>query len=446
MKRITILAILAVLLANTPMRLQAQTEPLQLKVGEQIIIDFPSDITSVSYPAPDIVEVNNLNLRKVVLSAKSVGNSTVVIGSTNNPERFFNVDVELNLDPVKQLLKATFPSEPIEAKSARDTIALTGTVSTKEVSDRAEALTKNFAKAVVNHLQLTLQPPEKQVLLRVKFAELDRQKETQWGVNLVSTGALNSLGGVTTGQFPVGTITPGTGGQPATITQALNLYLFKPDLNLGAFIKALEQESLLQILSEPTLATTNGKEASFLVGGEFPVPVPQAGAVAGAVTIQYKQFGVYLKFTPTITANKTIKLVLNQEVSTLDYAHGTSLNGSVVPGLSSRKTDTNVELGEGQTLIVAGLLDNHETENFSKIPVLGSLPIFGQLFKTKDVSKNSTELVMMVTPEITSPLGPNDPQPTPYFPKDFLVRLTEKDVQQAAKPPAKTSRAKKNKK
>ncbi len=217
-----------------------------------------------------------------------------------------------------------------------------------------------------------------------------------------------------------------------SITQALNLFALDPKLNIGAFIKALQNESILQVLAEPNLVTTNGKEASFLVGGEFPVPVLQGGANSGAVTVQFREFGIRLIFTPVITANKTIKLHLRQEVSTLDQADGVTINGFQIPALSTRRAETDVELTEGQSFVVAGLVDNQEQETFSKIPILSSLPIFGSLFKTKDEKKSRTDLVVLVTPEITEPLGPNDPKPTVYFPKDFLVRLDPNNL-----PPAK---------
>ena len=195
-------------------------------------------------------------------------------------------------------------------------------------------------------------------------------------------------------------------------------------MNLGALVKALQAESILQILAEPNLVATNGKEATFLVGGEFPVPILQGGANSGAVTIQFREFGIKLIFTPLITANKTIKMHLKQEVSTLDFADGVTISGFTIPALSTRRAETDVELSEGQSFVVAGLVDRRETDSFNKIPILGSLPIFGALFKTKDETKQRTDLLVMVTPEITEPLGPNDPQAEHlYMPKDFLVRL-----------------------
>jgi len=265
-------------------------------------------------------------------------------------------------------------------------------------------------------------------------------------VNFVSNGAFNTLGAISTGQFNSAQVTPtsvltNNGREAAgtlTVSDALNFFAFRPDLNIAAFVKALQDNNILQILAEPNLVTTNGKEANFLVGGEFPVPVLQGGSNSGAVTIQFREFGIRLLFTPQMTGNKTIKLALRQEVSTLDFANAVTLQGFLIPALSTRRAETNVELGEGQTFVVAGLMDNRETDAMSKIPIISSIPVLGQLFKSKIERKSNTELVMLITPEVTEPLGPNDPKPSPYFPKDFLKRIEPKDVQ-----PAKGGAAKK---
>jgi pilus assembly protein CpaC len=255
----------------------------------------------------------------------------------------------------------------------------------------------------------------------------------QFGVNLLGMPGLSNIG-TTTGQFGAPALSGQQGNGPApvsnqtTITQALNIFALNTKLNLGAFIKALQTESILQILAEPNLVTTNGMPANFLVGGEFPVPVLQGGANSGAVTIQFREFGIRLSFTPVITGHNTIKLYLKQEVSTLDTTNGVVINGFSIPALATRRAETNVELSEGQSFVVAGLVDNREQVSFSKIPILGDLPIFGQLFKSRDETKSRTELVVLVTPEITMPLNPADPQPGMYFPKDFLVRLDPKDI------------------
>jgi pilus assembly protein CpaC len=255
---------------------------------------------------------------------------------------------------------------------------------------------------------------------------LSRSASNQFAVNLLSTGATNTIGQVSTGQ--VGSTTPTSigGGQPTTFTisNALNIFAFRPDLNLGAFIQALEQQNLLQTLDEPTLMTSDGKEASFLVGGEFPIPVLQGGANSGAVTIQFREFGVRLKFTPTITSHNNIRLHVQPEVSALDYSNALSFNGFTIPALSSRKIETNVELGEGQSFVIAGLIDNQVTETLSRIPGLSSLPILGNLFKSKSITKSDDELVVVVTPEITMPLQPGDGKPGVPAPHPFLVPIT----------------------
>jgi pilus assembly protein CpaC len=305
-------------------------------------------------------------------------------------------------------------------------------VASKDVAERATALATPFAKKVVNNLQLAPGPIEKQVLLRVKFAELDRTAASQFAINLVSTGEANTPGRITTGQFTApsaATVSGVIGGavqgtsSTFTITDALNIFAFRPDLNLGALIKALQSKSLVQILAEPNLITTNGKEASFTVGGEFPVPVLQGGANSGAVTIQFREFGVRLMFNPLITENKTIKMYVKPEVSELDFGHAVTLNGFTIPALSTRKMETNIELGEGQSFVIAGLIDNRFTESVSRIPGLASLPILGNFFKSRDVNKNSTELIVLVTPEITTPLQNGDTKPMVAMPEDFLTPI-----------------------
>ncbi len=247
---------------------------------------------------------------------------------------------------------------------------------------------------------------------------------------MVSTGATNTIGSVSTGQFPApspsGTIGGGAGAAAASfsISNALNIFAFRPDLNLAALIKALQQRNILQILAEPNLVTTSGKEASFLVGGEFPIPVLQGGANSGAVTIQFREFGVRLSFNPVVTENNTIRLYVKPEVSSLDFANALSFNGFTIPALSSRKMETNIELGEGQSFVIAGLIDNRLTETVARIPGLASLPILGNLFKSKDVNRTNTELIVVVTPEVTMPLSPGEAKPMPAMPREFLITPT----------------------
>jgi pilus assembly protein CpaC len=428
-KRLHILSALLVLGASCRLFAQGGPEEIRLTVGKSIVIDYPADIARISTSNADIVDASPVTGREVLVHGKSFGTVTLVVWSKSGQRNFYNITVEQNLEPLRKLIKDTFPAEDIHVQSSRDSLSLTGRVSSKDVADRATALATTFAKTVVNNLQVAEQAAERQILLRVKFAELDRSASNQFAVNLVSTGATNTIGRVTTGQFPAPSPTTlqsagGAANSTFNITNALNIFAFRPDLNLGALIQALESRNLLQTLDEPTLITSNGKEASFLVGGEFPIPVLQGGANSGAVTIQFREYGVRLTFTPNITGNNNIRLHVKPEVSALDYTNALSFNGFTIPALSSRKMETNIELGEGQSFVIAGLIDKQVTETFSKIPVLSSLPILGNLFKSREFDRNDTELIVMVTPEITMPLQPGDVKPGVPMPRPFLVPVT----------------------
>jgi pilus assembly protein CpaC len=426
MKRLYILTGLLTLGTATGLLAQGGPEEIRLTIGKSIVIDYPADIARISTSNPDIADASPVTGREVLVHGKAFGTVTLVVWSKTGQRNFYNITVEQNLEPLRKLLKDTFPGQDIHVQSSRDSLSLTGQVANKDIGERAAALATPFAKQVVNDLQVTEGPAERQILLRIKFAELDRTAANSFAVNLVSTGATNTIGQTTTGQYSAAT--PSTIGSQSTstftISNALNIFAFRPDLNLGAFIEALESHSLLQTLDEPTLITSNGKEASFLVGGEFPIPVLQGGANSGAVTIQFREFGVRLTFTPTITGNNNIRLHVKPEVSALDYSNALSFNGFTIPALSSRKMETNVELGEGQSFVIGGLIDNQITETISKIPGLSSLPILGNLFKSRSVSKSDTELIVLVTPEITMPLQPGDTKPSVPMPHPFLVPVT----------------------
>jgi pilus assembly protein CpaC len=390
-------------------------EELRLTVGKSVVIDYPEDIRQISTTDPTILDASPVTTREILLNAKGIGAATMVVWSSNNQRMFYNVTVELNTDALKRILRDTFPGETIDVRTSGESISLNGTVSSKEVAERAASLAAVTAKTVVNNLALTPEKVGKQVLLHVKFAELNRLKAQEYGINFESTGAFNFLGVLSTGAL-----------------NGANLVGSFKNLNLGVAVKALQSRNILQILAEPTLVATDGKEGEFLVGGEVPIPVLQGGNNAG-ITILYREFGIKLRYTPQVTANKTIKLALFQEVSALDYTNSTTLSNFIIPALSTRKTVTNVELAEGETFVVSGLIDNREREILSTIPGIGSIPIIGNLFKNKSQRKESTELIVLVTPEITTPLGPNDPKPEVVFPNEFLKRITLEEVQASRK-------------
>jgi pilus assembly protein CpaC len=427
----------------------AQTvEDLRLTVGKSIVLDYPGDIRQISTSDPAIVDAIAVSTREVLLHAKATGTATVVVWARSGQRTIYSINVEQNLEPLRRLLKETFPNENLQVQSSRDSLSLTGTVSSKEAADRAVSLATPFGKTVVNNLKLPIAPVDKQVLLRVKFAELNRNVAQSFGVNLVSTGAANTIGAISTGQFTApratdltGVIGGGASGARSnfTITDALNVFAFRPDLNLAGFVRALQSEGVLQILAEPNLVTTNGKEASFLVGGEFPIPVLQGGGNAGAVTIQFREFGIRLTFNPVVTENNTIKMYVKPEVSTIDLANAVTVSGFLIPALATRRMETNIELGEGQSFVIAGLIDDRVTSTMNKIPGLANIPLLGILFKSREERKNHTELVVMVTPEITRPLQPGDPDPVPLMPREFLQPIVPGAEKSALPAPARAS-------
>ena len=408
--------------ATTGLLAQSGTQELKLTVGRSVVIDYPSDIGRISTSNPDIVDAVPITAREILINAKANGQSTLVVWSKSGERSFFAVTVDQNLEGIQKLLKEAFPNETIEIVASRDSAQLNGRVSSQQVSDRAAALVGPLVKSVVNNLQIAPQPIDKQIVLRVKFAELNRSRADQLGLNIISTGAANTVGRITTGQFSAATTSSLTGtiGAPIqgttssfNLSDALNIFAFRPDLNLAAVIRALESNSVLQILAEPNLVTTNGKEASFLAGGEFPVPVLQGGGNAGAVTIQFREFGIRLHFLPVVTANNTIKMHIRQELSTIDLNNAVVLSGFTIPALATRRAETDVELGEGQSFAIAGLIDERAQESFNKLPGLSNIPILGVLFKSRERRKSKTELVVIVTPETIMPYNPGDTKPMP---------------------------------
>lgn len=423
------LAGLLVLPAPTPLAAQSMNVvDLSMTIGKSLVIDYPVEIGRISTSSPEVVDAVPATAKEFLLHGKGHGAATVVVWAKSGARTMYNITVEHNVEPIRKLLSETFPNEDIRIQSGRDSITLVGRVSTKDIADRAIAIATPLAKTVVTNLQIAPAPIEQQIILRVKFAELNRNAGTQFGINLFSTGATGTIGSTSTNQYtaPSTTTIRGTTGSGAAtassfnLTDALNIFAFRPDLNLGAVIRALQNQDVLQILAEPNLTTLNGKEASFLAGGEFPVPILQGGGNAGAVTVQFREYGIRLNFNPTITANGTIKMYVKPEVSTIDLSNAVSLSGFTIPALATRRMETNVELKEGQSFMIAGLMDDRVTDQMSKLPGLASVPILGQLFKSRLERRSKTELIVIVTPEIVKPYDPNEKLPLPEFPREWL--------------------------
>jgi pilus assembly protein CpaC len=397
--------------------------PLRVMVGKSLLINTTERLKIISVTDPAVASVQVVTPTQILVHGHTPGEVSLIMWDDLERSRSFDLRVDVDVSACAEEEHRVFPEEQITVTPSRAAIVLSGHVSTEDVAKRAGELASAYSPKVIN--VLTFGPVGAQeVLLQVKFAEVDRSALSQMGANFISTGAANTVGSTTTGQFGgVGTQsisqTVGQGGPftaSTSLSNVLNLFLFRPDIHFGAVIEALETKNLLQILSEPNLIAVNGKEASFLAGGQFPFPIVQPGAGFTAVTISFKEFGVKLVFTPVIMPNGNIHLKVAPEVSTLDFTNALTISGFTVPALSTRKAETEFELQDGQSFVIAGLMDNRVTDVYNKIPGLGDIPILGAFFRSKSLQKSNSELMVLctvhrVSPSTAPPTLPKDPKP-----------------------------------
>jgi pilus assembly protein CpaC len=390
-------------------------------VGKSLLINTTEQIKRISVTDPTVAYATPITPTQILVHGRAPGEVSLLIWDELERSRSFDLRVDVDVSAAAEEEHRVFPDEQITVTPSRAAIVLSGHVTTEDVAKRAGELAAAYSKNVVN--VLTFGPVGAQeVLLEVKFAEVDRSAVTQLGANLFSTGAANLVGTTTTGQyggFASQSISQTQGQSPPfnatqTVSSVLNLFLFQPNIHLGTVIEALESKNLLQILAEPNLIAVNGKKASFLAGGQFPFPIVQPGAGFTAVTISFKEFGVRLEFTPVIMPNGNIHLQVAPEVSTLDFADALTISGFTIPALSTRKAETEFELRDGQSFIIAGLIDNRVTDIWNKVPGLGDIPILGNFFKSKSISKSNSELMVLCTvhrisPNAEIPPGPKNP-------------------------------------
>ena len=405
-----------------PQSAQSQgSAPLRVMVGKSLLINTTEPIKRISVTDPSVAYATPITPTQILVHGRAPGEVSLLIWDELERSRSFDLRVDVDVSAAAEEEHRVFPDEQISVTPSRSAIVLSGHVTTEDVAKRAGDLASAYSKNVVN--VLTFGPVGAQeVLLEVKFAEVDRAGLLQLGSNFFSTGGGNTIGTITTGQyggFPSQSINQ-TPGQPPqttqTISNVLNLFLFRPDIHFGAVIEALQNKNLLQILAEPNLIAVNGKKASFLAGGQFPFPIVQPGAGFTAVTISFKEFGVKLEFTPVIMPNGNIHLIVAPEVSTLDFADALTISGFTIPALSTRKAETEFELRDGQSFVIAGLIDNRVTDIWNKVPGLGDIPVLGNFFKSKSAQKSNSELMVLctvhrVSPNAEVPPGPKNPQP-----------------------------------
>lgn len=418
--------------------LESQAQPAQneagapgrltVTVGKSLIIDSPLPIQRISVANGDLVEAVGVNPKEVLINGKAAGDTSLIIWQQGGSRLLYDLTVRMStakLDAVRQQLAREFPNENITINYENDTPFVRGTVKDVTAGDRVMAIAGTLGKPV-NLLRVDVPPVETQILLKVRFANVDRQAELDLGANYASAAG-NQDTVVSTQQF--GSPRFSSDGSSITYPDPLNIFMFRPDINLFSTIKALQSKNHLQMLAEPNVLAINGKPASFLAGGEFPVPMVQGGAV-GAVTIMFREFGVRLNFVPNVTPRGTIRLQVMPEVSSLDYSHAIALDGFTIPALATRRVNTEVELSTGQSFVIGGLLDNRTTENLNKIPGIGDIPIIGKLFQSKTTIKQNTELLVIITPEIVRPIPAGQAVPelkyqTPYLKPNTGIPMSQ---------------------
>lgn len=433
----------------------AQTAPpreMALIVGRGELLQFGADVVRVAVSEPKIADAVVVSPREIMVNGKGVGKATVVVWETGSAPVRFQVDVaedRSGFEGVKREISTSLGDEGIRVTGNAETVVLTGTVRDVQSSKRAEALASTHAHKVVNLLEVPHVEP-RQILLQVKFASVDRVGLNELGFNYFSRND-KTIGALSTQQFQAPRFSQlqfqdqQFSNSTLNFADLLNLFVFRPDLNIGATIKALQSQNLLQILAEPNLIVIEGKEASFLAGGQFPFPTIQAtttgGSVSPVVTVRFQPFGVQLGFTPVVTPNGAIQLKVTPEVSSLDFSNAVTLQGFLIPAISTRRAETEVILKDGESFAIAGLIDNRVVQTLSRVRGLGDIPIVGNLFRSRSTRKATDELLVVVTPRFVRPVPPGEPVKLPDTAEAFLPTLAE---QRAAKEAAKKKKEKKH--
>src|ERR1035437_195872 len=381
----------------------AEGETLHVLVGKSIITKFQTLLSRGLSSNPAAVEAMATSPTQVEIEGKSAGASSLILLDASGRSQVFDVVTDIDIAGLRNAIQKTYPSQHLEVDADGGRLLLTGTASNPHIVEDLGKMAGAYSKDVVNSILVPI-IHDRQILLEVRFAEVDRTALSQLGFNFFSTGGKNIFS-TSTAQFGPPSTTGTTSGAPAaTVSQLLNVFLFRPDINLGATIQALEARDVLEILAEPNLMAISGQKATFLAGGEFPFPIVQPSQGFVSVTIMFKPYGVKLDFTGTVMDDNTLRLHVSPEVSTLDYSQALVISGYTIPAISTRRAETEIELKDGQSFGIAGLLDRRATTILSKVPGIGDIPVLGQLFRSKSINKNNTELLVFVTPPIVDPV------------------------------------------
>jgi pilus assembly protein CpaC len=414
----------------------SEGETVHVLLGKSIVINVQAPLTRVLSSNPTVVEAMATSPRQVVVEGKMAGNSSLILWDASGRSQILDVAVDLDISGLRSAIQRSYPREQLEIEADAGRLVLTGTASNVHIVEDLGKMAAAYSNQVVNSVHVPL-AHDRQVVLEVKFAEVDRTALLQLGANYFTPGTGHTTGTLSTGQFGGTAIstssatTTTVGSTTATsvtatpptlnITNPLNLFLFRSDINFGVVIQALQARNVAEILAEPNLMAISGQKATFLAGGEFPFPVVQSSTGLPVVTITFRPFGVKLDFTATVLDDNTIRLHVAPEVSTLDFANSLTLSGFTVPAISTRRAETEIELKDGQSFGIAGLLDRRATTQLSKVPGIGDIPVLGQLFRSRSINKTNTELLVFVTPRIVDPVHVDTPvAAAPTVPVPFL--------------------------
>jgi pilus assembly protein CpaC len=409
---------------------EAPFEKVPLTVGRSTVLSTDFNVLRIAVTNPAVADAVVVSPREVLVDGKGAGTVSLILWGQQGRKQY-DVVVEPGVSILQQQMKQLFPGEDIQVSFSDEAILLSGQVSSNEVMLRAGEIARATSSKlkVINLLQLPGGSESQQVMLQVRFAEVNRRVLKELGASFFTSGNgfKNTWGRTSTGQFAGpefdnmkstkvnGDVTAQSGD--LSFSDFLNLFFLNAKYDIGVVIRALKNTGQFQSLAEPNLIAYNGQEASFLAGGEFPIPVVQGAT--GTVTVVFKEFGIRLNFTPTI-AGDVIRLKVRPEVSALDFGNGLTLSGFRIPALTTRRAETDIELRDGQSFAIAGLLDNISQDDKSAVPLLSSLPIIGNFFKSKSERAEQTELMVLITPRLVKPLDPDEVPPLPTMPGRFI--------------------------
>jgi len=404
---------------------------ITLTVNQSRLVTLREPPKVVDVTQPDVVLTKFVPPKSVVLTGLKPGAAQLVVWDEKGHSQSVDVNVLADIGGLQAALKKVLPDVAVEVTSANGALVLRGHVPNARVADQVVQVATPYAAKVINLLEVS---GGQQVTLQVRFAEVSRSAIEALGVNFGIAGR-KGFGASVIGQVePFGvaaSAVPDTTilsiPNPTSAVTAFGQFT-SGKTPFDIFITAMKQNNLLRVLAEPNLTTMSGEQATFLAGGEFPYPVPQSGAAGGggtAITIEFKQFGVRLNFTPVVLGNGRIRLQVSPEVSDLDFTHALQLNGFTIPAITSRNASTVVELSEGQTLALAGLMNTRVNATNTATPLLGDLPIIGALFRSVRYERDETELVVLVTPQLAGGMAPGQ---VPTMPGERWRYPTEAQV------------------